>query len=438
MRYAIFTAVSFFCLATPSFGQTTTSAPGEVVAQVVQAAEALLGELTEQQREQLLFSFDDDRQRRHWSNLPTGIFARTGLRMGDLNEAQKEAVLRLLRSTLSERGFQQVVDNMTGDEVLKGRERQGRLIFGADEYYVSILGQPSAATPWMWQFGGHHLGINATIVGEQITLSPSLTGGQPVDYTLDGKQVRQLAGDADKAFALIASLSGDQRQQAVVANQLADLAYGPEADTMQPKQEGINAGSLNAQQQALLLDLIEERIGLLNDTHSQMAMDEISAELASTFFAWFGPTTEGAAATFRIQGPSLVVEYAPQRMGGNATDHIHAMYRDPSNDYGVAFAIPTAVGDAPAARPQAVFLQQNYPNPFNSATTIQFQLDQPAKVELAVYNLAGQHLTTILNEFRYAGQHTVRWYSHSLSSGVYLYRLHVGDQTIARKLVLLR
>ena len=430
MRHVIFTAVFLYCFATPSFGQT----PGEVVANVVDAAEALLQELSESQREQLLFSFDDEQQRRHWSNLPTRIFPRSGLRMRDLNERQTEAVLGLLRSTLSERGFQQVVDNINGDQVLRGLEGGGRLIFGEDEYYISLLGKPSVSTPWMWQFGGHHLGINATIVGDQITLSPSLTGGQPVDYILAGKQVRQLADEEDKAFALIDALSAEQLEEAVVSDRLADLAYGPEAGNIQPRQEGINASDLNASQQALLLDLIEERVGLLNDTHTQMAMDEIAKELPSTFFAWFGPTIEGAAATFRIQGPSVIIEYAPQR----ATDHIHAIYRDPSNDYGVAFDIATAVSESPATKPAAFSLQQSYPNPFNGETIIQFHLDRHGDVDLAIYNLAGQRLETILNEFRYAGQHTVRWYSRSLSSGVYLYRLHFGDQTLTRKLVILR
>ena len=260
--------------------------------------------------------------------------------MGDLAEGPREAVLRLLRSTLSERGFQQVVDNMNGGEVL--RARQGRQTLGRDEFYISLLGEPSASSPWMWQFGGHHLGINATIVGDQITLSPSLTGGQPVDYTLDGRQVRQLAGEEDKAFALVSALSGDQLEKAVVGERPVNLAYGPGAGRTRPRQEGISAAELDPGQQALLLSLIEERVGLLNEAHTRMAMEKIAKELASTFFAWFGPTSAGAAASFRIQGSSVIIEYAPQRMGGDATDHTHAIYRDPSNDYGAAFEIPAS------------------------------------------------------------------------------------------------
>jgi hypothetical protein len=63
-------------------------------------------------------------------------------------------------------------------------------------------------------------------------------------------------------------------------------------------------------------------------------MDEIRARLPETYFAWSGPTTPGSAAYFRIQGPTLVIEYAPQR----GVDHVHTIYRDPTNDYGARFA----------------------------------------------------------------------------------------------------
>ncbi|MFO1064369.1 MAG: DUF3500 domain-containing protein [Pirellulales bacterium] len=149
--------------------------PAEVTQKVVAAADSLIGKLSKEQQAKVQFAFDDEEQRRRWSNLPTGIVRREGLRMGDLSAEQKEAVFSVLRATLSEKGFQQVIDNIEGDEALRQKERNGRLVFGRDEYYFSILGKPSTQTPWMWQFGGHHFAINATVVGERITLAPSLT-----------------------------------------------------------------------------------------------------------------------------------------------------------------------------------------------------------------------------------------------------------------------
>ena len=56
----------------------------------------------------------------------------------------------------------------------------------------------------------------------------------------------------------------------------------------------------------------------------------LKAKLDDTRFAWYGPTTNGSAAYYRIQGPTLLIEYAPQQ---GSTSHIHTIIRDPSNDY---------------------------------------------------------------------------------------------------------
>ena len=87
----------------------------------------------------------------------------------------------------------------------------------------------------MWQFGGHHLAINATIVGDRITLSPSLTGGQPMTYTYQGKQVRQCAAGQDKAFELIAALTPEQLKKAVLGDRPDELRYGPGGEGAKPK-----------------------------------------------------------------------------------------------------------------------------------------------------------------------------------------------------------
>ena len=87
----------------------------------------------------------------------------------------------------------------------------------------------------------------------------------------------------------------------------------------------------------MLLDLIDEWVSILNDTAASAKMAEIKSSIADTYFAWSGPTTNGDAAYFRIQGRTVEIEYAPQ---GGSTDHIHTFYRDPTNDYGAKFIKP--------------------------------------------------------------------------------------------------
>ena len=328
------------------------TAPADATARIVAAAQAVTVALDTTGRSTVQFPFDGP-QKSRWSNLPTGIFKREGLRMGNLTPAQRAAVMHLLATALSADGYRKVTEIMRGDEMLRtagggpggpgpgapGPRAPGPggpgggVVFGEDEYYLAFVGTPSTTTPWMLQFGGHHLAINLTMAGAQATMAPSLPGAQPATYTFEGRTIRPLGKENDKAFALINALDDGQRKQAILGYRVADLVLGPGQDgrTIQP--EGIPATALSAPQQAMLLDLVREWTGIMTDAFAGPRLDEIRAKLPQTYFAWSGPTTNGSAAYFRIQGPTLVIEYAPQR----SVDHVHTIYRDPTNDYGAKF-----------------------------------------------------------------------------------------------------
>jgi hypothetical protein len=106
---------------------------------------------------------------------------------------------------------------------------------------------------------------------------------------------------------------------------------GPGQDGKKIQPEGIRASALAVDQQAMLWGIVDEWSGIMSDAFAGPRMTELKSHLNDTYFAWSGPTTNGSAAYFRIQGPTLVIEYAPQ---GGSVDHIHTIYRDPTNDYG--------------------------------------------------------------------------------------------------------
>ena len=320
-------------LALNSFAQTN-STPGAPTAGIVAATKKFLATLDDTQRGKVVFGFKDEAQRKRWSNLPTGIFRRAGLRLGDLTQPQRDAAMAALAAALSPQGYEKVLQIVEAEEALRKSEGGGRLNFGRDEYYVSFLGQPSTTEPWMIQFGGHHLGLNITLAGEQRTLAPSHTGAQPAIYELEGKTVRPLGRETDKAFALLTSLNEAQRKQAILDFQMRDLVLGPGRDGQTIQPEGIKGSALTEKQRQMLLDLASEWTGILHEAVAKAKMDEMKKNIAETWFAWSGPTEKGSAAYFRIQGPTVIIEYAPQRLGGDATKHIHTIYRDPTNDYG--------------------------------------------------------------------------------------------------------
>jgi len=112
-----------------------------------------------------------------WSNFPVSDVPRPGLTLGSLSAEQRIAAMHLLQVLLSPKGYQKVVEIMNSDQVLS--ESGTPYATGTAHYTLGIFGNPSASEPWMIQFGGHHLGLNVTLVGRQGTLAPSLTGASP-------------------------------------------------------------------------------------------------------------------------------------------------------------------------------------------------------------------------------------------------------------------
>ena len=99
--------------------------------------------------------------------------------------------------------------------------------------------------------------------------------------------------------------------------------------------------------------------------------------------------------------------------------------------------------DDDVAIPRSFALHANYPNPFNPDTRIAFSLDQPGSARLTVFNLLGQRIATLFDRTAPAGRHELLWdgtdeRGQAVASGVYFYRLDVGDESRTRKMLLLR
>jgi Protein of unknown function (DUF3500) len=336
---------------------------------IVGAAQAFLGSLDDQQRKAALFAWNDDAQRARWSNFPA-LFAREGVSLAQLNPVQRAALMKLLGTVLSPKGMQMVRDQMAADNVLASHPDAGRpggragsgpppgrrpddgppagmrqlppgaKLFGADLYFVSFVGQPSTTSPWMLQFGGHHLALNATVAGPNLTLAPSLTGGQPLKFKAldDRRQVYLTKPEIDAAHALLFSLTPDQKKQTIRSDSYIQLVAGPQQDNVTVPAEGISSSQLNSAQKGKLLALIDSRLGIVNaDDHAPL-LAKVRASIDKLTFGWWGPTEQGKPAYWRVVGPGLVLEYSPQQLGtDDPMQHTHNMYRSPGNDYGKAW-----------------------------------------------------------------------------------------------------
>ncbi len=333
-------------LASATIGVSThqrTAPATDATSRAVAAAEAFLATLDQSQRAKANIGLNE-KTRTVWSNLPSGITMqvgateRNGLKLGDMTPAQEKTALALVATTLSREGYQKAMEIVDADQLLEARSAPTRkpgsqTIFGRAEYYVAILGKPSSTDLWMLQFGGHHLAINVSLAGRENVLTPTHTGAQPASYAVEGRTVRPLGDENDKAFGLINALTAEQQKQAILGFEVRNLVLGPGTDGKMIAPEGVRASTFTPAQRAMLVELAREWVGILGDEAAAAKMKEIQAGIGETYFAWAGPTTNGKGAYFRIQGPAVFIEYAPQGAGDNNIDHIHTIYRDPTNDY---------------------------------------------------------------------------------------------------------
>jgi len=311
---------------------TAATSAEDATSQAAAAAEDFLATLDDAQREQASFEFDDE-QKSNWTNVPTSDEERNGVPFGDMTEEQQQAEMAILQAALSEEGYEKAVGIMEGDEVLAGEGGGGQ--FGIDHVVAGIFGTPSETDPWMLQLAGHHLVLNLTVAGEDNVLTPSFVGVQPSEFESDGETVRPMGDENDKAFELINALDADQQEETLLDYEVSDVVLGPGEDGRTLEPEGIPASELDADQQALLLSLVGEWVGLVNDETAEARMSEIEDNLDETYFAWRGPTTNGEPIYYRITGPTLHIEFSHQAQpppGGIL--HVHSIYRDPTNEYG--------------------------------------------------------------------------------------------------------
>ncbi len=297
---------------------------------MVAAAQAFLDGLDAEQRDAAQFDLSDP-ERLAWSNLPHAVRPRLGVSFGDMTEAQAEAAWALIRASLSARGEQRAEEIMLVEQLLWDDGDESAI---PDAFFFTLFDVPSMDSPWAWQLDGHHLAINFTVVGADVSISPSLWGVAPTVWPEgehEGLEPMEL--EEDLAYAWIASLDEEQLALAVLSDEdPSRLLAGPDSrPDAWPEPEGIPTTELTEVQRTELLALVQVYVGNLAEAQSERRMAEIDASFDDASVAWHGGTSPGEAMYYRIQGSRVLVEFDHTR----GPTHIHAVYRDPANDYGV-------------------------------------------------------------------------------------------------------
>lgn len=319
----------------------------ETVTATAAAAEAFMATLSDEQREELVHAYDDESKTTSWSNFPVTFVDRAGLNLDDLTEEQRTAAMAVLEALLSEEGYATATGIMGGDEFLLENSSSTEDSLG--QYYIAFFGDPSDSQAWQVQFGGHHLGLNATLDGSDgsITFAPTHLGSQPAVYTNEeGEEVQPLAGMYETAFAFYDSLSEEQQAALYQGSEVQDLTCAPGGACSYPTGTGLAGADLTDEQKQLLLDVVANWVGLADEETTAAALAEIEATLDETYVNWSGATeydmSQGDGIYFQISGPDVYIEFSDQQGSAGADvdgyttsgwGHIHTIYRDPGNDY---------------------------------------------------------------------------------------------------------
>lgn len=301
------------------------------------AAVNFLGTLTEEQKSQATFSFDD-KERLNWHFIPR---ERKGLPLKAIEGAPLKAALTLIQSGLSEAGYDQAVNVMSLEEVLyllEGGEREYRRSRrDPQKYYISVFGTPSKTGRWGWRVEGHHLSLNYTLDGGKVvSATPEFFGANPGFIDAGPKrEIRVLGPEEDLARQVLKLCTPAQQAKAWIAKEAPDeIRAAGVAQPVVTKAVGLPISEMSDDQKQLMRDLLSEYLKNMPSAVEEARRKRINdAGLDNISFAWWGSSERNERHHYRVQGPTFLIEYNNTQ---NDANHVHSVWRNIDGDFDVA------------------------------------------------------------------------------------------------------
>ena len=299
------------------------------------AAVKFLQSLSASQKQKAQFAFDEE-ERYNWHYVPK---ERKGIPIKELNTTQYKTAMELLRTALSDTGFKKTTAVIKLEAVL--REVEGRPenddYRDPGKYYFSIFGKPATDKIWGWRLEGHHISFNFYSENNQLVSgTPGFIGSNPA-VVLSGpeKGLEILKDETELGFNLLHSLNADQKKKAVISTKApGEIITASDRKAMIENPQGILYSGLNSQQQKLFMQLLSLYIHRYKAAFASKMMKEVEdAGMSNLRFAWAGDEQRGLGHPhyYRIQGPTLIIEYDNTQ---NNANHVHTVVRDLKNDFG--------------------------------------------------------------------------------------------------------
>jgi hypothetical protein len=307
------------------------------------AAEKFLGGLNDEQKTKATFAFDD-KERFNWHFIPlqdkNKKSTRKGLPLAEMTDEQRDAARALLRAGTSKGGYTKATTIMSLEGILRELEKGGSMVRDPGWYFFTLFGRPSKTGKWGWRVEGHHLALNFTLDGGKVIGStPAFFGANPATVKGGEKKGTRVLGDAeDLAIELFKSLDDDQKKTAFREAVHDEIEQGKSAPNVgDPK--GLAYAKMTEKQQATLRKLLEAYTSRMPADIAAVEMGQVKdAGYDKIHFVYAGATEPGKKHTYRIQGPTFVVEFLNTQAdsANNPANHIHSAWRNIKGDFGTA------------------------------------------------------------------------------------------------------
>jgi hypothetical protein len=299
-------------------------------------ANTFIASLNDTQRTKALYPFDTA-ERYRFMYIP--LDDRKGISMNELTAAQQTAAMDLLQTSVAKETYTKIRSIMLLDNVLKEMEHRKPEDHFRDpgKYFFTIFGIPSATTIWGWRFEGHHIAFHFSAnKNELVAGTPSFLGSNP-GIVLQGPQKDEnvLKDETDKGFAMLHALSAAELKKAIIDTAApGEIITAASRKAMIANPAGIRYSELSPANQQMLLQLLSLYIHRYTKLFAENMLKQIqTAGLNNLWFSWAGYTDHvmGKAYYYRIQGPTIIIEYDNSQ---NNANHIHTVIRDLTNDFG--------------------------------------------------------------------------------------------------------
>lgn len=315
-----------FCMSVPVQAQKHKDA-------VAQAARQFVAVLDDATRQRACFAFTDA-ERTNWHFVP---MERKGLPLNAMNPRQRAAAFKLLQACMSKQGYQKATEIISLELVLKALENRPDDDHYRDpeKYTFSLFGDPVKDQHWGWRLEGHHISLNFSAADNKLASgTPAFLGSNPAivgEGPSKGKEV--LKQEAAMGFELLRMMNETQRQQVIISTTApADIISGNKRKAMLLDPPGLSYQEMTPAQQRLMRQLVAVYIDNYTKLMADILLKEITTEgWDKLHFAWAGATAWGKGHYYRIQGPTVLIEYDNTQ---NNANHVHTVLRDLKNDFG--------------------------------------------------------------------------------------------------------